>query len=939
MIKRHHLRPCLGRLLGLLLVLCAMVTGAAANEDPEAKRSAIIRELDYDPAAGVERSEHELAAARQRGDKRAELDALLKLSISHAVVADTEKPRETEAAGEALARELGDDHTLLWFVERRAWVLWGQGHIDQADQLWNENFAMADRHGWVVRKAWMLINRGAAYNTTGRKGDGLALLEKSYEMFESQGDKVGMAMALIYTGDCIGGSQATGADNTEAADFYARALGLIDVRVYRLSYMKALLRLGQAHLRISRLEDALKELQQARQLAQTLHSRSAEFDASVLLAETQMQLGRPADALAGLTSAMAMQTGTRQDQPQVLRAQLDSAILLGGLGKRREAEAMVADARATLNKRETPFSRELFESKASEAYAALGDLAQAYAHSQAARDAARQLRDAERGKLAEEYRARFEVRLKETENALLRSREREAEYSRRLQFVIFASVLLVLSVSVLLLRKRAQVARQAAEHSRSLAEAAAAASDAKTAFVSSMSHELRSPLNAMLGFCRLLMRDPQLGEQARRDVAIVLRSGEQLYTLINQVLDLSKLEAARSSLNPAPLEIRDLLDELHTMFSISAAERGLELNVVETPDVPRRVRVDAVKLRQVLVNLLSNALKFTQQGSVTLHVGFEAGRLRFEVVDTGVGIAEQELPELGVAFTQAEAGRRSGEGTGLGLALSRGFVQLMGGELSLHSTVGVGTRAGFDIPVELLSATAEPLVSAPGRLIGHVGAGPAPRILAVDDRAEGRHLLVRMLTPLGFEVREAANGKEAVELWRQWNPALILMDIRMPVMDGREATRRIRQAEAGASHTCIVALTASTFEEERQELLALGCDDFLHKPFREEALLQTLARHLGLVYEQEQAARDATGDPDPRELHCHLAALPLALRERLGAALQRLDVEAIEHAVQAIRVHDEATAWRIAPLLERFQYATLNVALKHLDDAPVPATS
>lgn len=473
-------------------------------------------------------------------------------------------------------------------------------------------------------------------------------------------------------------------------------------------------------------------------------------------------------------------------------------------------------------------------------------------------------------------------------------------------------------------------ARADAEHNRALAEAearradaAAAANRAKSVFLASMSHELRSPLNAMLGFSRLLMRDPSLGERARLDVGVVLSSGEHLYQVINQVLELSKIESGHMGMQPVSFNLPVVLHELEEVFALSARQKGLQLVVEARSPLPTHVEADVLKLRQVLVNLLGNAIKFTPQGSVTLAVEMAGERrLRFRVTDTGVGIAAGELATLGEAFVQAQAGRQAAEGTGLGLALSRGFVQLMGGELHVESELGRGTVAQFEIAVRVLEASvAVGAAAAPGRAVALAAGTPPQRILVVDDLADGRALLVRLLQPLGFAVREAANGREAVALWQQWAPQLILMDMRMPVMDGREATRQVK---AGAGGTIVIALTASSFDEQREEFLGLGCDDFLGKPFKEEALLAMIGQHLGLRYEREPvppAPAEAALDPQ------RLARIPQPLLAGLRSALDHGDPQSIERALQQIRPGDAGTADALAAMAARFEFKRIQALL------------
>jgi CheY-like chemotaxis protein len=395
------------------------------------------------------------------------------------------------------------------------------------------------------------------------------------------------------------------------------------------------------------------------------------------------------------------------------------------------------------------------------------------------------------------------------------------------------------------------------------------------------------------------------------------------------VLEMSKIEAGRVSLVDAEFDLHALLEESREMFAGAADAKGLALSVRCDAAVPQHLNGDAVKLRQVLINLLSNAVKFTARGSIELRVSLEAPGLipilGFQVSDTGVGIAADELLRLGHAFQQASAGQRAAEGTGLGLAISRGFVQLMGGELRLTSTPGLGTCVQFTVAMQLAEGGAPGLLPGPVRRpLGLAPGTPPPRILVVDDRAEGRRLLARTLSPIGFEVREAGDGEQALAEWERWSPQLILMDMRMPVMDGWEATRRIKATQRGRS-TVVVALTASSFEEERDEILAAGCDDLLRKPFQEEVLFGALARHLSLRYAYDDDGSPAAGCPEPDRRR--IAMLPRALRDRLRCALEQLDVQAVDGALEEMRAHDPTTTEALAPLAGQFQYARMRALL------------
>jgi CheY-like chemotaxis protein len=293
-----------------------------------------------------------------------------------------------------------------------------------------------------------------------------------------------------------------------------------------------------------------------------------------------------------------------------------------------------------------------------------------------------------------------------------------------------------------------------------------------------------------------------------------------------------------------------------------------------------------------------------------------------------VGIAPEEMAQLGQAFAQAQAGRSAHEGTGLGLAISRGFVELMGGQLTLHSRPGQGTTARFSIALQPAGARGvqDHAAQRRRRPVALAAGTPAQRILVVDDWPEGRLLLTRLLAPLGFEVREAADGEQAIAAWQAWAPQLILMDMRMPVLDGLEATRRIKASEAGRA-TIVVALTASSFEEQRAEILDAGCDDFVRKPFDEDVLLELIARHLGVRYVfDDEPAPSPGGEPDA----ARLAALAPGLRQKLHHAVQHLDVAAIDQALAELREADAVLAEQLAPLAARFQYREMQLLLDDL---------
>lgn len=452
-------------------------------------------------------------------------------------------------------------------------------------------------------------------------------------------------------------------------------------------------------------------------------------------------------------------------------------------------------------------------------------------------------------------------------------------------------------------------------------EAAEAASQAKSIFLANMSHELRTPLNAILGFAQLMQRDPNLNADQRDNLKTILHSGQHLLTLINDVLDMSKIESGRVTLHPDDFDLWRLLGDLEEMFGLRAADKHLVLTFAITPELPRYIRADAGKLRQVLINLLGNAVKFTTEGGVALRAELQNAddqpRLCIEVEDTGPGLTADELNLIFEPFVQTASGHKSQEGTGLGLPISRQFVQIMGGELLVDSAPGYGSTFSFSIPVQLSDRISPPALAA-RRIIGLQPGQPEYRLLVVDDREASRKLLVKLLSPLGFAVREAANGQEAVEVWRHWQPHLIWMDMRMPVMDGHEATRHIRAA-AGGQATVIIALTASVFQEERVTIIAEGCNDFVRKPFREEEIFERLARHLGVkfLYSADDApAPIVSAAPDVSPA----GTLPGDWLAALEQATIAADLNRMVATIEEIRPHDSVLADRLGEWARNFNY-------------------
>jgi PAS domain S-box-containing protein len=466
--------------------------------------------------------------------------------------------------------------------------------------------------------------------------------------------------------------------------------------------------------------------------------------------------------------------------------------------------------------------------------------------------------------------------------------------------------------------------------------AAEASNLAKSVFLSTMSHEIRTPMNAILGYTQLMLRDPLLGTDAQTNLRIIIRSGEHLLALINDVLDMSKIEAGQLELNLTTFSPFRLFDDVAEMFRLRAEAKALRFEVAVDGVSPPYIVADEGKIRQMLINLLGNAIKFTERGHIKLHVTLSQrseNKAWFSacVEDTGPGISDDEQKKLFQSFSQTKSGINVQQGTGLGLAISRAHARLMGGDLTCTSSIpGAGSIFQFEVPVELGDAKFAIRRGSPRRVIGIRVGQDTPRILIADDQFENRDWLMKLLSDIGFSVLCSDNGEAAIRDWRRWNPRLILMDVHMPVMDGLEATRRIK-AEPSGKETAIIVLTASVLDEDRRKVQQSGADDFLAKPCLEGALLEKIGAVLNVVYDYEELS-EASGQSHAltsasalgTNMLKSLKQLPHELIEALRNATADGDKQLLNSLIASVdQTKDAEFARDLQNLADRYEYDAL----------------
>jgi signal transduction histidine kinase/CheY-like chemotaxis protein len=467
--------------------------------------------------------------------------------------------------------------------------------------------------------------------------------------------------------------------------------------------------------------------------------------------------------------------------------------------------------------------------------------------------------------------------------------------------------------------QRTDAALQAA---KDLAESA---NQAKTRYVAGITHELRTPLNSILGYAQILLKEERVQGDTRRAVTTIHRSGEHLHALIDGLLDLARIEAGRLRLDPAPLPMREFLDDLVRMVAPQAAAKGLAFELQTEGRVPVYIRADAKRLRQILINLLSNAVRFTDHGSVTLRLDHTREVARLQVIDTGIGIAEPDLERIFMPFERGSAGRRSGEpGTGLGLTITHLLTQLMGGELTVQSTPGQGSTFTARLYLGEVAAPVSRGVVLHRPVTGYLGARRS--LLVVDDHPTQRQMLAGMLLPLGFVVREAATGAECLESVLAQPPDAVLLDVTMDDIDGWETARRIRAR--GVLDMPIIMVSANAFENRLDKLQAAGAQAFVDKPVIESALLVALQQHLALEWVAELPVPGwvpPSPPPSQRLPGEYLATLTRLAQLGHGQGLQQaLDRLVADHpgcAAQAEALRPQVERYAFGDLLEQLRIA------------------
>jgi PAS domain S-box-containing protein len=461
-------------------------------------------------------------------------------------------------------------------------------------------------------------------------------------------------------------------------------------------------------------------------------------------------------------------------------------------------------------------------------------------------------------------------------------------------------------------------------------EEAEVANKTKSEFLANMSHEIRTPLNAILGYSQLMSHDLSLTSEQKENLNTINRSGRHLLALINEILELSKIEAHHLSLAPVHFDLHQMLDDLRAMFKVRTDAKDLQFSVLMDKELPRYIFCDEGKLRQIFINIIGNAVKFTKTGGIEVRTKFADAnkpRLIVEVEDTGIGIAQKDQERIFQSFEQTTNILLAEGSTGLGLAISLGYARLMGGDITVTSKESKGSLFRLEISVENGKEITGVERAVVQRITGLTPAQRVPTVLIVDDKKSNRDLLMKLLAAVGYkQLLAAANGREAIDLFESRSPDLILMDIKMPVMDGYEAIRNIRNSNLKNKNVPIIAVSASAFEEDRKKIISAGADDLIRKPFQESEIFESIRQHLGVeyLYEEEGGEKvDRFFETAVKEAPKTFAGLPVELLKEIKVSALQGEVHSCMSVIEKIRPMNARAAVALEEFVKNYQFDKL----------------